>query len=109
MSCGDPCISSLQAGEVNVQIQCFPYCLPIPVTPPNLGGATCILEVRSPYDVLSTLSLLVSGDGTYAYRLTLATDFPVGGTYNLQLIATFTDGTILKSPVQSLDVGWSLV
>jgi hypothetical protein len=102
------CTPSLQAGEVNVQIQCYPYCPPAPAQPPNLGGSTCELVVRSPYDILSTLPLIVSGDGTYAYRLTQATDFPVGGTYNLQLIATFTDGTVLKSPIQSFTVGWSM-
>ena len=103
------CTPSLQAGEINVQIQCYPYCLPAPTNPPSLGGSTCALEVRTPYDTIYSLSLTVSGDGTYAYRLTQATDFPIGGTYNLQLIATFTDGTVLKSPIQEFTVGWSLV
>ena len=99
----------MQAGEVGVQINIFPYDLPIPPDPVNLIGSTCVLAVQDPAGNLTTLPLIVASDGTYAYRSTLATDFPIGGEYEVQLIATFTGGTPeLKSPVQSLPIGNSL-
>ena|SRR5579863_6214935 len=99
----------MQAGEVGVQINIFPYSLPIPLDPVNLIGSTCILVVQDPLGNLTTLPLIVSSDGTHAYRITAATDFPVGGEYEIQLIATFAGGSPeLKSPVQSLPIGNSL-
>ena len=99
---------NMQAGEIGVSVNIFPYALPIPSNPVNLTGATCVLAVQNPQGNLTTLSLTVSSDGSYAYRLTLATDFPVGGEYEIQLLATFPDTTELKSPIQSLPIGLAL-
>ncbi len=99
----------MQAGEIGVILNIYPYNLPIPSSPVNLAGSVCVLAVQDPVGNLTTLSLIVSSDGSYAYRSTLATDFPIGGEYEIQLIATFPGNTPeLKSPIQSLPVGLSL-
>lgn len=97
----------MQAGEVGVLLQIYPYAS-TSTSGISLTGATCTLEVQAcgcnAYAEIETLPLTVSTDGTYAYRSTLATDFPYSGNYNIQLIATFTNGNTLKSPVQQLAV-----
>ena len=97
----------MQAGEIGVLLQVYPYASSA-TSGISLTGTTCTLEVQAcgcnAYAETETLSLTVSSDGTYAYRSTLATDFPFSGNYNIQLIAVFTDGNTLKSPVQQLAI-----
>ena len=98
----------MQAGEVGVILNVFPYIAPA-TSGPSLLTATCVLVVQDPSGNLTSLALTVSSDGSYAYRSTLATDFPIGGEYEVQLIATYPGNTPeLKSPIQSLAIGLSL-
>jgi hypothetical protein len=98
----------MQAGEVGVFLQVFPNPTPAPANPINLTGSTCVLAVQAPSECITTLAMQVSSDGTYAYRYTLATDFPYGGSYTLQLIATFPTQEF-KSPQQVIQIYDSLV
>ena len=72
-----------------------------------LSSLTSILKVKGPTD-LTPRDLPVVPDAlqpTTATRDTLATDFPVGGNYILQLVATFSGGKLLKSAERLLHVG----
>lgn len=96
----------MQAGEIGVTIEVFPT---QPPTPGFLTGATCILVARSPIEILNSLALIVSSDGSYAYRLTTADDFPIAGDYNIQFVVTYPSGQELKSAIQTLNIGYSLI
>lgn len=62
-----------------------------------------------PTGPIQTLSCVVSGDGTYATRTTLAGDFPVPGNYEYQLLANYGSGAqILKSKPLGLVVSAAL-
>lgn len=72
-----------------------------------LAAITTILKVQGPSEG-TPRDLTMTPDPlqpTTATRETLATDFPEGGNYFLQLVATFSDGKILKSPLTLLFVG----
>ena len=96
------------AGEIGVIIEIL---VNDPINPPanpvSIAGALAVnLEVLYP-DLLTrtVLSFLPSVDGSFAYRSTLATDFPVPGTYELELVVNQLDGSLLKSNVLNLNVG----
>jgi hypothetical protein len=94
----------LNAGDVGVTIQ-----LPAGQAV-SLTGATCTVTIVGPGgSTRQTVSATPSGDGTNAAFSTLATHFPVAGTYSLQLVSSFSSGAqIVKGDVVSLVVGPSL-
>ena len=94
-------LALIQAGEVGVLLNIYPYLLPIPISPVSLSTANCVLAVIDPYSNLTSLSLTVDSSGIFAYRNTLTTDFIFSGLYEIQLIATYSGDTLeLKSPIQ---------
>jgi hypothetical protein len=102
-------LALIQAGEVGVLLNIYPYLLPIPISPVSLSTANCVLAVIDPYSNLTSLSLTVDSSGIFAYRNTLTTDFIFSGLYEIQLIATYSGDTLeLKSPIQSFIVGLTL-
>lgn len=46
--------------------------------------------------------------GHYAVYVAQVGDFPVAGTYLLEIVATWTDGTVRKTPEKLFSVGPSL-
>lgn len=100
------CNAGFSNGEVNVLLNIAVNCTPAPVPPINISGATTVLNLYWPNGLTrTTLAMTPSSDGLFAQRLTLATDFPMPGDYELVLVSTFPDGTILKSLPFILTVG----
>lgn len=82
-----------------------------------------ILRVDANRDILSATSVVLAVQGpsestprnlamtpdplqpTTATRETLSTDFPEGGNFFIQLLASFADGKQLKSPLKLLLIG----
>lgn len=100
----------MTAGDVGTQLQ-----IPCNI---SLTGATVTMTVVDPYNNKTSLpmnigsTILTLPDGStvaanfWAYRTTLATDFPNAGNYALQLVANFGGGSqILSSTPISLTVG----
>ena len=87
----DPGGPQLVAGDVGVQVQ-------VPVGPiQSLTNTTgVVMDIVAPNGVRHTVTGTASSDGTYGYWTTIATDFPIAGTYSVQMLATFT------SPSQTL-------
>lgn len=76
-----------------------------PSTTVNITGATVILCVLYPDQLTNTdLPCTVSSDGLYAIRDVQPTDFPIIGIYQIQLVATFTNGDIWKSAPISINI-----
>lgn len=94
----------MQINETGVFLQVYPTAVP---TSGFLTGTTCYLIVRSPQEILYALGMSISEDGSYAYRYTLNTDFAVAGDYGIQLYAQFSNGNVLTSPIQTINVGYS--
>lgn len=60
--------------------------LKVPSNIPLAGIMTpIVLLVRAPDGSHSTLTVTASVDGSYAWRSTLVSDFPLDGTYKIQL------------------------
>ena len=100
------CNAGFSNGEVNVLLNIAVNCTPLPVPPINILTATTVLNVYWPNgSTQTTLAMTPDPTGLYAQRLTLATDFPMPGEYELILVSTFPDGTVLKSLPFVLTVG----
>lgn len=96
------------------------YPNPQPPVPPPANPidftllSALVMKIRDPVTgAVSTVTMVPNlADGNpinmYADYVTLSTDFPVAGTYTLQITATFTDGTVLKTPEKLFSVGPSL-
>jgi hypothetical protein len=100
----------MQANEIGVVILVYPIAAPPTGNPVNLIGATVTLRSQGPSmagarPIISNFSMTVSNDGTNATYTTQAGDFPLAGFYQLELIAVWTSGRTLRSPIQSIQVG----
>lgn len=91
----------MQAAEVNVLITAQ--------SGKDLTGSTSRnLRVQGPADTgPRDLPMNIGVPNTDATRSTLATDFPVGGNYCIQLRVQFADGRLLVSPEKILFIGRS--
>jgi len=88
------------AGQVGVNLEVFPNSLQYPpASPVSLAGASAVNLVCLPpnHAARESLPMAVSGDGTYAFRSTLAADFPVPGAYSCQLSAAWGSTTLSMS------------
>jgi hypothetical protein len=107
----------VQAGEIKpLKIWVNPQPpAPAPASPVSLAGATAAtLKIQHPVSS-TTISAVASANSSdpnpmnhFVSYTTQITDFPVGGQYILQLIVTFSDGTVLKSAESAFQVGGSL-
>jgi hypothetical protein len=90
----------LHAGEIK-PIQFFPN--PQPPLPPatdpvDLTGSTVTMKWLSPLSVTKTATMVVQGDGKSAIYTSIATDFPVAGSYLFQWFISYNAGaTVLES------------
>jgi hypothetical protein len=98
----------MQAGEIGVVITVDPQ-VGLPGNLTTLTGATVKLTAtllefgQNPTPTVMTMT--VSGDGKTATYGTAATDFPVGGQYEVRVSAQFDAGHLYKSPLQIITVG----
>jgi hypothetical protein len=98
----------MQAGEVGAPIQIFPN--PQGASGPfSLTGQTCTLHVENKQQAYAVdFPMDVAGDGLSATYTTVSQqDFPVGGTYTIQMWFTQTSpaGSLRKTPEFLLVVG----
>lgn len=99
------------AGVKGLTLQVFPNDFGItPVI--NLIGTTPVLLIGAnptgSQNDIGSLPLIPSSDGTFATYLTLGTEFPIGGSYQVQLVITTAGGSIFLSDPQLLTVSHSL-
>lgn len=70
----------------------------------SLTGATVTLQLKAPNGQRLSLGLTVSSDGTRAYRLPLANDYPVPGIYKTTVKVVKADTSIVYSDEHDLEV-----
>ena len=87
------------AGAVGVTIQ-----MPADIIQSLTGASAAEFVIVGPTGIRHVVTATPSEDGSNATYSTLATDFPLAGTYTLQMQATFT-GEVLYSSEFSLTVG----
>ena len=96
----------MQVNEVGKVLKIYPN--PGVTGPTSLTGATsAILRVQQPSPALTVqnFSLTISADGTYGTYRTQNGDFPTAGLEKFELVATYSGGVILRSPVQTQLIG----
>jgi hypothetical protein len=97
-----------QAGDVGLPIRWYPNA-DQSAQPFSLSGATVVMRVaKYPGGAPASLTCVVASDGSFAERETTATDFPAGGRYLVQFVASFGDGSIRRSAAIQAEVGESL-
>lgn len=70
------------------------------------NAASAVLNCKGPDGVLRSFVCSISDDGSEVlYRTTKATDFPVNGTYNSQIIVIYEDGSVIPTDEFCIEAG----